>query len=68
MHSVSFCSAFLFSAQLLNNILGTEYGFSFVSVFEYGCENEGLKITKEFSFIFYGKSFDSETIDDEIIS
>ena len=29
MHSVSFCSAFLFSAQLLNNILGTEYGFSF---------------------------------------
>ena len=38
-----FVQAFLFSAQLRNNILGTEYGFLiFASVFKYGCENEGL--------------------------
>ena len=36
-----------------------------MSVFEYGCENEGLKLQKSSHFIFYGKSFDSETIDDE---
>ena len=53
-----FCPNFGITSLALNTVS------HFVSVFEYGCENEGLKY-KEFSFIFYGKSFDSETIDDE---
>ena len=65
MHSVSFfVQLFCFLRNFGITSLALNTVSHFVSVFEYGCENEGLNHIRVLIHLLR-KSFDSETIDDE---